>query len=186
MLFGRKYFPRIIEYSVISVKKSAWMQCRLSADRRVSPVISTPQWSCIYRVKCMYWTLVVAIFDAGDMTLSMERQTCIKSRSRSLALFIDALLFLLTLYHSMSLCTFPALDVFWFSFHCSNEKNVTHILSLFIVTVTIMASCRCRCRRWQCCCCCCCGCCRCRRLQSHAKWITFSLLSESSRFFIVH
>lgn len=81
MLFGRKYFPRIIEYSVISVKKSAWMQCRLSADRRVSPVISTPQWSCIYRVKCMYWTLVVAIFDAGDMTLWMERQTCIKSVS---------------------------------------------------------------------------------------------------------
>lgn len=63
-------------------------------------------------------------------------------------------------------------------------KNVTHILSLFIVTVTIMASCRCRCRRWQCCFCCG-GCCR-RRLQSHAKWITFSLLSESSRFFIVH
>lgn len=184
MLFGRKYFPRIIEYSVISVKKSAWMQCRLSADRRVSPVISTPQWSCIYRVKCMYWTLVVAIFDAGDMTLWMERQTCIKSVSIAISCSIHRCITFSA--HSLSVSLhFSRARCFLIFFSLFKWKNVTHILSLFIVTVTIMASCRCRCRRWQCCCCCC-GCCRRRRLQSHAKWITFSLLSESSRFFIVH
>lgn len=117
----------------------------------------------------MYWTLVVAIFEQATWLFEMNAK-----HVKSVAIAIFSLFIAFTTSYALSLarCTFPACArapwVLWFSFHCSN-KNVTHILSLFIVTVTIRASCR-RCRRRGGCCCSC--------LQSHAKWISLSLLSE--------